>query len=714
MKKTFDIYTKDIKNIATNWIVAVLIGGLVVLPSLYAWLNIKASWDPYGQTEQIPIGVVDEDKGADVRNEHINVGETLVNTLKENQDMNWQFTNRDKAIREVEYGNYFAVIIIPKDFSKQLATVVSANPEKAEIDYYVNEKINAIAPKITDKGVSVIVDEVSSEFISTVNGVIFDMFNKIGLELEEDQPDIKKFEDYLFTLEEKLPSLHQSLTDTNKDADEAKKIVHGAMDKLPEAKSLSDEGAEALETAMNHLQKGEQLFDELSPKISDELAGAQTIIQDINEVIEQAKGHGEIKEKLKNKLTEQVLKVDESVKNLEVIRGTIGQLQEQLDDEEWEKQKQLEDVKENISIQIAALNDIKNHLLKVQDTKEKADEVLAAVAAKAKASSEKAEQFINKYDTEIKPQVVAAVQEVKKKLTSAKGMVQDIQTTIPKVEKLLNSTDGHLNEGQDVLHKVLGEFPYVQEKVKGIADRLRDLKEEASIQDIIELLKNNPEAERGFFEEPVHLNKNEVFPIENYGTGMAPFYTVLAIWVGALLLISMLSTDLPDAVHPQAMYFGRLMTFVTVGLLQTVLVTSGDMLLLDVTVQHPMWFILFGLFISFVFMIIVYTVVSIFGDVGKAIAIVLLVLQIAGAGGTYPVMLLPEFFQMINPFLPFTYAIDLMREALGGIIWHRVRIDVTALAIFGVLFLLMGTFLKKPSNKLMNKLLASKDSRLFH
>src|SRR5690625_1056043 len=175
---------------------------------------------------------------------------------------------------------------------------------------------------------------------------------------------------------------------------------------------------------------------------------------------------------------------------------------------------------------------------------------------------------------------------------------------------------------------------------------------------------------------------------------MTPFYTVLALWVGALLLISLLSTDVSDIsnLHSRDVYIGRLLTFMTIGLLQTLIVTSGDILLIGVHVSSPVWFILFGLFISLIFMTIVYTVVSVFGDVGKAIAIVLLVLQISSSGGTYPVVLLPEFFQAINPFLPFTYAVDLMREAVGGIIWGRVLWDVLFLVIIWIVFLLVGIF----------------------
>jgi len=717
VKNIFSIYGKDMKNIATNWVVAVLIGGLVILPSLYAWFNIKASWDPYGQTDQIPIGIVNEDEGAEVRGEDIDVGEMLVESLEENDSMNWQFVSKDKAMDEVKNGNYYAVIVIPSDFSEQLGSVLSDKPEKADMEYYVNQKINAIAPKITDKGATVIVEEISSEFISTVNGVIFDMFNEIGLELEEEQPDIEKFQDYIFTLEEELPGIHDTLTETDDDAKEAKDIVQKALGKIPEVKEMTDDGAEQLDSAMGRINQAEELLDELGPKISNDLAEAQSIVHEVNEAIDSATENIGVEEDLDEKIDKQVEKLNTSIEKIEGVIENIKELEDNLDEEDEhynEKKEQLETARENLEELLSRQNDMKEHLENLRGAGEEADKVFNRIAEKANASTEKLDQFIEDYNNEIKPAINSAIDDMKDKLTSAKSMVNEIQETIPKVEELLNSTDGHLDEGQEVLNKVLEEYPFVQDKVSETADKLRELKGEADLSDIIELLKNDPDAERGFFAEPVKLHENDLFPIENYGTVMTPFYTVLSIWVGALLLISLLSTELPGEIKPTIMYFGRLLTFLTIGLLQTLIVTSGDMFLIGVSVAHPVWFIVFGLLISCVFMTIVYSVVSIFGDVGKALAIIMLVLQIAGSGGTYPVVLLPSFFQKINPFLPFTYAVDLMREAVGGIVWHQVYISVSALVIFGMIFVLLAVFLKGPNNRLMNKLLASKDSRLFH
>lgn len=723
MKKVWEIYRDDMKNIATNWVVIVLIGGLVLLPSLYAWFNIKASWDPYGQTDQIPVGVVNEDEGATVRGENIDVGDELVKSLKDNVDMNWQFTDHDTAMDEVEYGNYYAVIVIPKDFSEDLATVVSGNPQKAEMNYYVNEKINAIAPKITDKGATVIVDEISSEFISTVNGVIFDMFNQIGLELEADLPDIEQFKEYIFTVEESLPEVHDLLSNTDGDATEAKKLIADVLGKIPEAESVAGEGLETIESTLTHVSNAESKLDELSPKIKEDLKQAQQIAHDIHDLLAKAEGNATIQEDIKAGMEKAQGDLDESITQLEQINTLLAKLEEQVSDEKEEgesgenlpDQETIAKAQVEVASLITVLETMGDDLDSLDGVGAEVDKVLKEVTATSKATSEKADQFMDEYTDTLEPAIRDALKSVKSQLTSAKGLVTDVQGVIPQVQNILESTDGNLDEGQGMIQDLLNEFPFVQDKVKETADKIRKIEKETDLEDIIDLLKNDSDAEQGFFAEPVKLHKNELFPIENYGTGMTPFYTVLAIWVGALLLISLLSTDLAGGNYtPKQMYAGRLGTFLTIGFLQTMIVTLGNMLLLGVNVSSPVWFVLFGICISVIFMLIVYTIVSIFGDVGKAIAIVLLVLQIAGSGGTYPVVLLPPFFQAINPFLPFTYAVDLLREAVGGIIWERVFHDLLFLGLFGVLFLLAGLFLKKPINRIMSKTLESKSSRLFH
>jgi len=724
MKASWKIFLYDMKNIGTNWVVAVLIGGLILLPSLYAWFNIKASWDPYSQTNQIPIGIVNEDKGAVVRDEAIHVGDEIVDTLHKNKSMDWQFVNREKAMDKLKYGDYFAVIIIPENLSERLGTVISNQPEKAKVEYYVNEKINAIAPKITEKGASVIVQQISSNFIATVNGIIFNIFNDIGVELEENLPDIEKFEDYIFVLDEKLPEIQEILNQTSTDADYANSLIEKAQGVIPEVEKATATGLQTIDNTKQFLQKAEDHLDEIAPTIKEELEKVQNMIKQTNAfvnsidatTIDLTKG---------NQLSHSVNgQIDDMLKSTEMIKNALVLLQK----ENNAKNREASNNQNTINNTLTEVDRLQQNLRDIQklansidaflkDKQTEVDEVISGIQKRTKTVNEKVSTFVAEYKQSIEPTVRAEVSRAKEILTNARGIVVEVQQTLPEVEKTLSRTKSHLSKGKKMLNSVSGEFPYIRDKVEELADRIRAIQGEADINEIIQLLQNDPKAEKGFFAEPVVLSENSVFPIPNYGTGMTPFYTVLAIWVGGLLLISLVSTDFSqkETYTERQIYFGRFLTFMVIGLCQALIVTFGDIFLLHVKVNDPLWFVLFGLLCSMIFILIVYTLVSVFGDVGKALAIVILVLQIAGSGGTYPVVLLPRFFQIINPYLPFTYAIDLMREAVGGIVWERVFRDLCFILIFGLLALVLGLFLKEVINKHTEKLKQmAKKSGLFH
>lgn len=733
MKNSWHIFINDLKNISTNWVAAIIIGGLILLPSLYAWFNIWASWDPYGSTDQLPIAVVNEDKGAVVRDKEIDVGGELVNTLKENKSMDWQFVNREKALDKLEFGDYFAVIIIPENFSEKLGTVISDQPEKADVEYYVNEKINAIAPKITDKGVSVIVDQISSNFISTVNGIIFDVFNDLGIEIEKNLPDIEKFENYLFTLEDNLPIIHDKLTQTETDANSAEDLINQAQGLIPRVEEGTAKGLGTIDNTTSFLEKAENRLNDISPQIEKDLASIQKMVLDTNSFVKDIDSSSiDFSEgnQISDTLTE---RIDESLQSIGTIKEVLHQVQqENPSEEETSENQDSEKVanQETINNAISELESMEQQLNGIQDQvssmntlmnhkKDEVNEVFTSIKERAQTINERVDAFVLEYKENIEPTVRKEVASAKSTLNEARTILASIQSTIPEVENMLNRTEGNLLDGEEVLHDILGEFPYINDKVKELANRVRKIQSETDINEIIDLLQNDPEAERGFFEEPVVLNQNKIFPIPNYGTGMTPFYTVLAIWVGGLLLISLLSTDVhgPQAEHytGRQVYFGRLLTFITIGFIQTIIVTLGDLFIFKVDVASPLWFVIFGLLCSAVFVTIVYTAVSVLGDVGKALAIVLLVLQIAGSGGTYPVVLLPEFFQTISPFLPFTYAIDLMREAVGGIVWDRVVRDIIFVVLFGLIALLLGGGLKNIIGKVTHKLgLKARETGLFH
>lgn len=763
------IYTNDLKNIATNWVAMVLIGGLIFLPSLYAWFNIYASWDPYGQTNQMQVAIVNEDEGATVQGEDINVGDELVINLSTNKNFDWKFTKREEAIDKVRMGDYFAAVIIPANFSTKLTSVLQDTPEQATIEYYVNEKINSIAPKITDKGASGIAEQISSEFISTVNGTIFEIFNELGIEIEKEVPNFEKFEEYIFLIEENLPEIEQTMNQSAEDGEKAAGLVKEGLAMMPEVQKTTTEGLTTVQSATLLLREAEVTLNNLSPMVEKDLQRVQKITKDVESFLSQLANTNLDTAKLDQaladlqsqlKTAQQV--VDELIQHVEAI-GDIGQNAEQARQALKQKvQAAIDEIKthydtSSIEEQLAnekivqELERILQSIDQLPNAKEREQLVLnklyhlqtvltefgrnldavsqidindATIKQNIKnlqrvagETSIQIDGFLKQYKNDLEPKIKDMLAGAKNSLTGATDILTKVQGMIPEVTQILKNTDGSLQKANDTLAKIQTDYPALSEKIIDLANKLRTLNNEADIHEIIQLLKNNASAERDFFADPVKVENHKMFPIKNYGTGMMPFYTVLSIWVGCLLLISLLSVNIHHngEYTIREVYLGRLLTFSTFALLQTTIITMGDIFLFDSSISAPILFVLFGIFIAGVFITVVYTLVSVFGDVGKAMAIVMLVLQIAGSGGTYPVQLLPKFFQMINPFLPFTYAIELMREAVGGIIWSKVWLDIGVLFTVGIIFLLFGLFFKKILSEKTEALLKkSRETDIIH
>src|SRR5699024_6952964 len=377
-------------------------------------------------------------------------------------------------------------------------------------------------------------------------------------------PDIERFESYVFSLEENLPSIHDKLEETKEQLTDAKGLIDDANERIPEAKSVIGEGLEAIQAAGSFLNTVESDIEKIGPALTEEVDRIEDLFSDLDE-----------------------WKADLLA---ELDEGLDGFSQDDLTHSIDEATEQLEELQED---QKGLMTDLASEVEKVEAIN--------------------LDEFLQTYEAEIEPAILEEISKGQSTVNDAENMVTSIQNKIPEIEDMLVKTEAKIDEGDKVIDDVLAKYPVVHEQVTDLADKIRSLQAEANLGDIIELLLNDPDAERNFFAEPVTLHKNEIFPIENYGTGMTPFYTVLSLWVGGLLLISLLSPNVPeeDKLNPKVVYGGRMLTFVSVGFLQTLIVTLGDIFIVGVTVEHKLAFIGFGLLISFVFMTIVYTAVAV-------------------------------------------------------------------------------------------------------
>ena len=650
------IYQSDWKSIFSVPSVILLVVGLMVLPSAYAWFNIKSMWDPYGNTSGIRVAISNEDEGAVVRGKQFNAGKETINKLKTNHKLGWVFVNRKEAVHGVEDGDYFAYLIIPKDFSKKLSSIIEANPQKPAIEFGVNEKINAIAPKIASSGASSVTAQISQAFIKTVGDAIFSEFYKAGVELEKDLPSILDVESKIFELEKALPQIEEM----------GKKAIE-LEGKLPELQ-----------------QKGQQII-ELEQRIPEiDRAGAS--ILKIEKSLPLIKEAGDQVMLLQGKITvinQTTSTISEVINNLSEVESKIKQA---IDQTKAANQS-------NTSANQEQLNLLYDQLVKIhsdiQDTRVELQKKVDKVAG-----------GINTAAAFVKNDLPTVEQKIHKAADFVRNDLPGVEANIRKAADLVRTK---LPEVVRVVHKAAdlarNDLPSFEAEIRTAAEKIRKFKKSMNIYDLIQFLKHDPQKESNFLSSPLELKTKRIFPIPNYGSAMTPFYTMLALWVGATLLVASLRVDVENQENQyrdSQLYLGRLLTFLTIGIFQAAIAALGDLFIIHAYVADKLWFVLLSIFISLVFIVITYTLCSVFGNIGKGLAIIFLVLQISSSGATFPVTLTSTFFQKLNPFMPFTYAVSMLRETVGGMIKEIVIKDFVFLLIFIGASFLLALVLKRP------------------
>ena len=703
MNNIFKIYKDDIKKIFTNYAALIVFIALSILPSLYAWFNIKASWDPYGKeaTSQIKIGVVNKDKGAELKGEFKNIGNQIIDQLKENDVMGWQFVSEKEAVKAVEEGSYYAMITIPEEFSEDILSLITDDIKKGKIIYTVNEKVNAIAPKITVKGATAVQENVNKTVIETVSDIVLSTAKDLGIEVEGQLPKLDNLYDKLVEIQSKFKDLYET-TDlaydgVNKVADlvtnlqndiplitdtlnstkglatnlidfittsqgEINNIAPTIKTDIGLVRDLADEVSSYVDVVINAINTGSENANVLLGNLNTKVSGLRDYLTSIRVLVEKINGHSQ------NGALSDVLN------NLITAENTLNQLYNEI---------------ESIKNSLANGNLIDTSKL------ENAKTVLNDV-------SNIAGNLYEKFDTEILGNINTILNTANDSAKSALEILQRAQDKLPKVEEILTTVSALCNKGNEGIKYAKDNLPRAEEIVNEVTSKVAKIKDSSDLKDLLKLIANNVEERSNYLTSPVELEENSLYPMRNYGTAMTPFYSVLSLWVGMTLLVSMFSVEAHGEYNHMEVYFGKLLLFLTIGMTQALIVALGDLYLLKIYCVNPALFVTGILFTSITFVAIVYSLVSVFGNVGKVTAIILLVLQVAGSGGTFPIQLTPKFFQIINPFLPFTYAISFARESIGGVVQSVLVKDIVIMLIYIVVAILISIFLKKPINNLLS------------
>lgn len=703
MKNILKIYKEDMKKIFTNYAALIVFIALSILPSLYAWFNIKASWDPYGKeaTSQIKIGVVNKDKGAELKGEFKNIGNQIIDQLKENDVMGWQFVSEKEAVKAVEEGSYYAMITIPEEFSENILSLITDDIKKGKIIYTVNEKVNAIAPKITVKGATAVQENVNKTVIETVSDIVLSTAKDLGIEVEGQLPKLDNLYDKLVEIQSKFKDLYETtdlaydgvnkvadlvtnlqndiplITDTlnstkglatnlidfiSKSQTEINNIAPTIKTDIGLVRDLADEVSSYVDVVINAINTGSENANVLLGNLNTKVSGLRDYLTSIRVLVEKINGHsqnGALSDVLNNLITAE--------NTLNQLYNEIESIKNSLANGNLIDTSKLENVK-------TVLNDVSNITGNLYD----------------------------RFDSEILGNINTILNTANDSAKSALEILQRAQDKLPKVEEILTTVSALCNKGNEGIKYAKDNLPRAEEIVNEVTSKVAKIKDSSDLKDLLKLIANNVEERSNYLTSPVELEENSLYPMRNYGTAMTPFYSVLALWVGMTLLVSMFSVEAHGEYNHMEVYFGKLLLFLTIGMTQALIVSLGDLYLLKIYCVNPALFVTGILFTSVAFVAIVYSLVSVFGNVGKVTAIILLVLQVAGSGGTFPIQLTPKFFQIINPFLPFTYAISFARESIGGVVQSVLVKDIVIMLIYIVVSILISIFLKKPINNLLS------------
>ena len=695
MKNIIEIFRKDIKEVFRKTNTWIIIVGLIFLPSMYAWPNILSSWDPYGHTNNIKVAVTSEDDGATVDGKELNLGKSLVEGLKNNKNLDWQFvSNKQQAEDGVRIGDYYASIVVPKNFSQDMTSVSRTEPKRATIEYTVNEKINAISPKITNSGASAIANNISKNFVETANGIIFEKLHEAGIKFEENLPSIEKAKEEIFKLNDNFSTYESTLSELIGKVEYGYNILNNVQNTLPEIDRVATNSIMIADKAGITINNIQGFNERLLPIINNHLNVVEEVSKEANVIAKELQQKPDKTEEIKARQKALDNRLQASTERLQLVKNIFEYFNKLSSERLFNNQ--LERVT-TLSNDITTIKEVNNNIYnKMDHYDEIADTVKEEFVNKSARVNEVSSNMNSKLNVEVAPLISQVLSKAEVNIDKVSGIIAGAQGELPAVERKLSETEVKISNAYGKLLSLQAQMPSAKSKIQKLTDEIKKADSGIDKNQLFNLLKVDYKQQAEFFANPVKLQENKLYHIENYGSAMTPFYTVLSIWVGSLLMSSLLTTKVEDEekkYKPYQKYFGRGLLFVIISLFQTLIITLGDMYVLGTQATSPYRFVLYALLISLLFSSIIYTIVCILGNVGKAVCIVLLVLQLGSSGGTFPIQMTSEFFQALYPKVPFTYSIGLLREAVGGVYIPAVERDIKILFIYLIIVLVGGAIL---------------------
>ena len=694
----FRVFLSDVKRLRSNVVAIVIIMGLSIIPALYAWFNIMSNWDPYGTsaTSQMKVAVCSQDSGVEIGSLSLNVGDEVITGLKENTTIGWVFTaSKDEALEGVNSGDYYAALIVPESFTTDFISFLGGDPKNPTIAYYENSKKNAIATKITGKAKTAVQEQVNQKVISTLTEVLTES-GKILAENDENGVDIvASTADQLDELDSSLQTYVNILNTFSLVTASASDLAESAQSLLINTQGIFDSGQDSVSNMQSSVLSGAQTADTVSSLIGISLDSVEqdlTLLSDQMDTLTV----GDSFDSIRNQVDTAKTMSKSTISVLKDIFGETDQYVSAVDKSFKQLNTDLTAFKKDANVTAQSLKHLKR-----------------TIKADIKDCKNSIRKIRNTYQYQVQPDVSRSVLRMEQALIQTGKMLNNIESSFGTIDRALESYQTTLDSGTDDITATKDYIVSLQSDIRKLSKSLRALSGDEQYNEMMDLLKNDPTLMASFMASPVSMETKAVYPIETYGSAMAPFYTVLAIWVGALILVALIHVKVAPVenlkVRPWQAYFGRYITFFLIGQAQTAITVLGNLFYVDIQCPHPFLFWLASAASSFVFTLLIYSLTVAMGNVGEAVAVIVMVIQVAGAGGTFPIEVLPEVYQMIYKFLPFTYCMNALRECVGGLYKNDYWMDLRALGIYILISLFIGLVVAVPLRRLNKVIERSKE-----
>ncbi len=706
MKNILHLFKRDVQNVSRSVIGLVVVMGLIIVPCLYAWFNIAGSWDPYGNIGNLKIAVVNTDEGyeSDLIPVEVNVGENVTATLRGNESFDWVvLNNREKAIEGVKSGAYYAAVVIPKTFSADMMTLFSTDVKHADIEFYENQKANAIAQIVTEKGSSAVQSQVNETFTETITSIGLKTVSSLLDYMSTDQVS-----NFIANLSSTLGDSIEDLRDVQANASSLAGILSSTSDSLTSASGmLKQTGAvdESTKQLMEHAKSGiddskealKAANDAIDAAIDGSAGSFDNVSAELAKAFDTANQHVYL---TVSQLNDAAAALNARAKDIDAMADQLRSLADQVSDENLKDGLKSAatslgriavEYRNNAKDLAATAKSLSDSMAEVNNSRAEVDQAIAD--AKAGIAGAKSD-----YDSTFSVKAKELKKTVSGILDSLDGISGDLDSAVGGLTDASGSLAKGLSKAAKLVNKASDQLGEASDKISAFKDELDGALMSDDLATIETMIGNDPEGLAVSLSGPVALDR-----IRNYGSAMAPFYTILSLWVGSIVLAAMMKVSVDDElinelipVRLHEIYLGRYLFFGGLALLQATLVCAGDILFFGIQCDNPLQFVLAGWVASLVFSNIVYTLTVSFGDIGKALAVVLLVMQVGGSGGTFPIEMTGPVFQAIYPFLPFTHGINAMHAAMAGAYHMEYWVELGILASYLIPSLALGVVFRRP------------------